>query len=229
MSTWTEGDTESETSDRSERRDGSLDTATLNRLSIRRFTESTLTGYGGSVDRKEADRWEVTVPGSLINVAEGGHATLVFDPKDQEPGAKDILVRPGTPFFNALVDLARQERSVGHVHLGASELQLTVPPALKAGSLDASVTGFDVSSTELTVAFHFLVELEIFDRVGLIRILRELDSLGAVRVTAFRHDFVANPTGMVLIGRARDMRLYGRRRTLKVLAEGASGIPLTLV
>ena len=86
--------------------------------------------------------------------------TLVFDPSNEDPEIDDVVVRPGTPFFNSLLDLAREGESVAYVRLGASELQIHEPPIFEVVEPDARITDFEPTGADIAIVFHFHVQIE---------------------------------------------------------------------
>ena len=136
------------------------DISTLNRLEIRRFTATAIQAYGGDVNRWNADSWHVTLPDPLDNLAESRDVAVVFDPKDQQPGRDEILVQPGSLAFNQLLELAKQDTSVGRLYLTAADMQVTLPDVLDVSETTARIEEFTPEQTADAVAFHFLVEME---------------------------------------------------------------------
>ena len=136
------------------------DVSTLNRLEVRRFAATTIEAYGGDVNRRNADTWHVTLPEPLRNLAESPEVAVVFDPKDQEPGRDEILVQPGSLAFNQLLELVKQDISVGQLYLTAGDMQVTLPDVLDVSETTARIDEFNPEQTADAVAFHFLVEME---------------------------------------------------------------------
>jgi len=109
---------------------------------------------------REDDWWDVELPDPLTNLADSRNVTVVFDPKDQQPGREDLLVQPGSLAFNELLELTKQNASVGKLYLSAADLQVQLPDVLDISTLGVTVEGFDPKQTAEAVSFHFLIELE---------------------------------------------------------------------
>jgi len=136
------------------------DVGSLNRLEVRRFAATAIEAYGGDVNRQNAESWRVTLPPSLSNLAETRDVAVVFDPKDQQPGRDEILVQPGSLAFNQLLDLVKEDTTVGQLYLTAADMQVVLPDVLDISELSVSIEEFDPQQTADAVSFHFLVEME---------------------------------------------------------------------
>lgn len=168
----------------------SANSSVLNQVTIKQLTEAVIQSRGGHVDRTNPNRWSVELPpelatergstrtdrknktgdSSLDSIVEDVYSddeskqsyetTLVFDPRDEHPGEEDIIVRPGTSFFNSLLELAREGSEVAYLHLGADDLQMQEPPLCDALGADSDVIDFEAHETEAAVAFHFHLQLK---------------------------------------------------------------------
>jgi hypothetical protein len=147
----------------------SVDTGVLNRMGVKRLTEAVIETNGGSVDRTDSSRWRVTLPpelashvGERSNSASGTsnpsldaiasgldsqgsdpETTLVFDPREDDVEPEVVVVRPGTPFFNSVLDLAGDGTDIAHLRLGIEDLQPHEPPLLETIDADTRVTEFE--------------------------------------------------------------------------------------
>jgi hypothetical protein len=168
----------------------SIDTGLLNQINIKQLAEAVIITHGGTVDRTSPNRWQVDLPTELANHAGVGTAsrntstgnsaldsiaeqihdseepetqfenTLVFDSQYEEPGEDDLVVEPGTPFFNSLLELAQQETAVSSVRLGPETLQIHDPPLVESLGKDARTGEFQQKRTAVAIAYHFHIQFE---------------------------------------------------------------------
>jgi hypothetical protein len=87
-------------------------------------------------------------------------ATLVFDPREEDSDDDDIVVRPGTPFFNSVLELARSEDNIVCVHLGVGDFQIDEPPTFEVLDRDTRIVEFNPQSSKQAVAFHFHLKFD---------------------------------------------------------------------
>lgn len=168
----------------------SLDSSILNQITIKQLVEAVIETHNGSVERTAPDRWQVDLPPELANYAGDGAGsrnkntgnsaldsiandiygsdepenefenTLVFDSRHEETGEDDIFVRPGTTFFNALLELAQDQTTVSSIRLAPDTLQIHKPPLVESLGADARVGTFERETTDMAVAFHFHIQFE---------------------------------------------------------------------
>ena len=137
-----------------------VDTAVLNSVNVKRFTQSVLEAHGATIDRSDRAKWAVSFPDALAERLDRESGTLVFDPADREMGSGELLVQPGTQVFSALLDLVERSGSFGRLELAADDLQANPPAALSESHLDVELTGFSERTWDSALAFHFRVQFE---------------------------------------------------------------------
>jgi len=101
----------------------------------------------------EDDWWDVELPDPLTNRRQPKR-NRCFDHKDQQPGREDLLVQPSSLAFNELLELTKQNASVGKLYLSAADLQVQLPDVLDISTLGGNCWGFD--RNRLLKQSHFI-------------------------------------------------------------------------
>lgn len=168
----------------------SIDASILNEINIKQLAEAVIETHGGTVDRSSPTRWQVELPteladlagtatpsqktntgnSALDSIAQDIHGseesesqfenTLVFDSQHEEPGEDDLVVEPGTPFFNSLLELAQDETAVTSIRLGPESFQIHDPPLVESLGKDARAGEFQQDKRAVAIAYHFHVQFE---------------------------------------------------------------------